>query len=126
MMIVELRLLSVNRNSPADAWPVVNGHSGRDFPVDQRLLAFDAPTIACHRSAVAHDAMTGDCKGDRVLRAGLRDRSQRFGATHTAGELCVGKRLSERNRAKRIPNTALERRAANVEVEVERNARHSD
>src|SRR5450432_3531496 len=70
--------------------------------------------------------MTGDCQGDRVLRASLRDRSQRFGAAHTAGELRVGKRLSERNRAKRIPNTPLEWRAANVEVKVERIARRSD
>src|SRR6202049_3301513 len=125
-MIVELRLLSVNRNSPADARPVVNGHLNRDFPVDQCLLAFDAPAIARHRSTVAHDAMTGDCQGDRVLSAGLSDRSQRFGAAHTAGELRVGEGFSERNRAKRIPNTALEWRAANVEVKVERIARRSD
>ena len=70
--------------------------------------------------------MTGDCQSDWVLRAGLSDRSQRFGAAHTAGELRVGEGFSERNRAKRIPNTALEWRAANVEVKVERIARHSD
>jgi hypothetical protein len=40
--------------------------------------------------------------------------------------LCVGEGFSEWNRAKRIPNTALEWRAANVEVKVERIARHSD
>src|SRR5258708_35599231 len=100
--------------------------SGRDFLVDQRLPAFDAPAIAGHRSAVAHDAMTGDCQRDRVLGAGLSDRSERFGAAHTAGELRVGKGLSEGNRAKRIPKTALEWRAANIEVKVERIARHSD
>src|ERR1700738_3206315 len=100
--------------------------SGRDFPVYQRLLAFDAPTITRHRSTVAHDAMTGDCQGDWILRAGLRDRSQRFGAAHLAGELRVGEGPSEQNRAKRIPNAALEWRAANVEVKVERIARHSD
>src|SRR6202051_393787 len=125
MMVVELRLLSVNRNSPADTRQAsVNGH--RNFLVDQRPLAFDAPTIARDRSTVAHDAMTGDCQGDRVLSAGLSDRSQRYGAAHTAGELRVGEGFSERNRAKRIPNTALEWRAANIEVEVERIARHSD
>src|SRR5260370_29445611 len=70
--------------------------------------------------------MTGDRQGDRVLSAGLSDRSQRFGAAHTAGELRVGEGFSERNRAKRIPNTALEWRAANVEVKVERIARRSD
>jgi hypothetical protein len=70
--------------------------------------------------------MTGDCQGDRVLSAGLSDRSQRFGAAYTAGELRVGEGFSERNRAKRIPNTALEWFAANVEVKVERIARHSD
>ena len=45
MMVVELRLLSVNRNSPADARQAsVNGHlnQGRNFLVDQRLLAFAA------------------------------------------------------------------------------------
>src|SRR6202790_5663056 len=129
MMVVELRLLSVNRNSPADARRAsVNGHlnQGRNFLVDQRLLAFDAPAIARHRSTAAHDAMTGDCQGDRVLGAGLSDRSQRFGTAHTAGELRVGQGFSERNRAKRIPNTALEWRATNVEVKVERIARHTD
>src|SRR6202047_5015803 len=70
--------------------------------------------------------MTGDCQGDRVLGAGLRDCSQRFGAAHTAGELRVGEWFSKRNRAKRIPNTALEWSAANVEVKVERIARHGD
>src|SRR5260221_11408389 len=70
--------------------------------------------------------MTGDCQGDRVLRASLGDRSQRFGAAHSSGELCVGEGLSEGNRAKRIPNTALEWRAANIEVKFERIARHSD
>src|SRR5260370_42396955 len=70
--------------------------------------------------------MTGDRQGDRVLSAGLSDRSQRFGAAHTAGELRVGEGFSERNRAKRIPNTALEWRATYVEVKVERIARHSD
>jgi hypothetical protein len=40
--------------------------------------------------------------------------------------LRVGEGPSEQNRAKRIPNTALEWRAANVEVKVERIARHSD
>src|ERR1700682_6028972 len=113
MMAVELRLLPVNLIRRQTPGRLVNGpESGSDFPVDQQLLAFDAPTIPRHRSTIAHDAMTGDCKGDRVLRAGLRDRSQRFGATHTAGELCVGKRLSERNRAKRIPNNALAGSAA--------------
>src|ERR1700694_5952638 len=126
MMIVELRLFAVNRNSPADARPVVNGHLNRDFPVDQCLLAFDAPAIARHRSTVAHDPMTGDCQGDPVLGAGLSDRSQLFGAAHMTGELRVGEGPSEQNRAKRIPNTALEWRAANVEVKVERIARHSD
>jgi len=70
--------------------------------------------------------MTGNCQGDRVLSAGLSDRSQRFGAIHTAGELRVGEGFSKRNRAKRIPNTALEWRAANVEVKVERFARRRD
>src|SRR6202790_2717916 len=129
MMVVELRLLSVNRNSPADARRAsVNGHlnQGRNFLVDQRLLAFDAPAIACHRSTGPHDAMTGDRQGDRVLGAGLSDCSQRFGAAHTAGELRVGQGFSKRNRAKRIPNTALEWRAANVEVKVKRIARHSN
>ena len=70
--------------------------------------------------------MTGDCQGDRVLSAGLSDRSQRFRTAHTAGELRVGEGFSERNRAKRIPNTALEWRAANVEVKVEPISRHSD
>jgi hypothetical protein len=69
--------------------------------------------------------MTGDCQGDWVLRAGLSDRSQRFGAAHMAGELRV-EGLSAQNRAKRIPNTALEWRAANVEVKIKRIARHSD
>jgi hypothetical protein len=40
--------------------------------------------------------------------------------------LRVGEGFSECNRAKRIPNTALEWRATNVEVKVERIARHSD
>src|SRR6202047_5367122 len=127
MVVVELRLLSVNRNSQVDAgFDKRTSKSGRNFLVDQRLLAFDAPAIACHRSTGTHDAMTGDCQGDRVLGAGLSDRSQRFGAAHTAGELRVGKGFSERNRAKRIPNTALEWRATNVEVRVERIARYSD
>ena len=38
----------------------------------------------------------------------------------------VGQWFSKRNRAKRIPNTALKWRAANVEVKVERIARNSD
>src|ERR1700676_1869620 len=70
--------------------------------------------------------MAGDCQGDRVLSTGLSDRSQRFGSAHTARELCVGEGLSDGNRAKRIPNTTLEWRAANVEVKVERIARTSD
>lgn len=70
--------------------------------------------------------MTGDCQGDPVLGAGLSDCSQRFGAAQTAGELRVGEWFSKRNRAKRIPNTPLEWRAANVEVKVERIARHRD
>jgi hypothetical protein len=40
--------------------------------------------------------------------------------------LRVGEGPSEQNRAKRIPNTALEWRAANVEVKIKRIARHSD
>jgi hypothetical protein len=70
--------------------------------------------------------MTGDCQGNRVLGAGLSDRPQRFGAVHTAGKLRVGEGFSELNRAKRIPNTALEWRAANVEVKLEWIARRSD
>jgi hypothetical protein len=70
--------------------------------------------------------MTGDCQGDRVLGAGLSDRSRRFGSAHTAGELCVGEGLSDGNRAKRIPNTTLEWRAANIEVKFERIAGDSD
>ncbi len=70
--------------------------------------------------------MAGDCQGDWVLRASLGDRSQRFGAAHTSGELGVGDGLSEGNRAKRIPNTTLEWRAANIEVKFERVAGDSD
>src|SRR5258707_14122374 len=70
--------------------------------------------------------MTGDCEGVRVLRASLGDRSQRFGAAYTSGELCVGEGLSEGNCAKRIPNTALEWRAANIEFKFERIAGNSD
>src|SRR5260221_3094349 len=62
--------------------------------------------------------MTGDSQCDGVLRAGLSDRSQRLRAAHAAGELRIGHGFSEGNRAKRIPDAALERRAANVEVEV--------
>jgi hypothetical protein len=37
---------------------------------------------------------------------------------HAASELRIGQRFSESNRTKRIPNAALEWRAANVEVKV--------
>src|SRR4051794_7003007 len=94
------------------------GPSPRSSPglaVEQRALALDAPAIAREIAVGADHAMARDRDGERVGGAGLGDRADGAGRADLARDLGVARGLAGRDLAQRLPDSLLERGAADVE-----------
>src|SRR5262249_31775929 len=82
---------------------------------EDRLLPLEAPAIAAEAAVAAHGAVAGDEDRDRVGSAGATHRALGLGRAERRRELGIGPRLAERNLGERLPDAALECRAAYVE-----------
>src|SRR4051812_16333614 len=92
-----------------------------DAPLEfqQRALHLDPARIAGQRSVGADDAVARHDHGDRVAPVRAADRTAGAPRAHAAGDLGVRGRLAVRDRAHGLPDAPLERRAGEVEVELE-------
>ena len=85
---------------------------------DQFTLALDAPAVARQIAIAADDAVARNGQCDRVGGAGASDRTGRGEGADPTGQLHVGHRPADRDRAKLLPDAALERRPAHIEREM--------
>ena len=90
------------------------------FPLQERALAWNPPTITGQTAVAADDTVARYRQRHRVGRAGTRHGTHRARITDHAGDLAVAARLAGRDAAQCEPHTLLERRAAQVERQVER------
>ena len=92
------------------------------FLLEQFALAFEAPAITGQFAVGADDAMTGNDEREGIGGAGIRHDAGgdlRIGAVDQLGHLHVALGFTDGDRTKRIPYAALNRRAADVEREIE-------
>ena len=70
--------------------------------------------------------MTGYSDREIIGRAGTRYGTHSLGRTHSLSDFHVRNRLADWNFLQRLPNTALESRAADVEGQIEPHLRSFD
>src|SRR5579871_4754488 len=92
--------------------------AGRPLHMNQAALAVHAPTIAGDRAVGFHDAMARHGDRDPVRRAGRADFLGSCGYLQALGDRAVGPCFAGRNGSKRVPNRALKRRTAQIELHV--------
>ncbi len=85
------------------------------FLFQQRALAIHAPAIAGQAAIVADNAVArnGNREGVRSVRLGYGPHRAR--GADTVCDVCVARSRARRNFVKRLPNTLLERIAANIQ-----------
>ena len=98
------------------------GHSRQEnalerFPLQrqQRLLAFDAPSISADAAVLANDTMAGDRDRHRIGGTGTGHGANCARPADRLGDLTVRSRGPERNRLQVGPHAALEGCGANIE-----------
>src|SRR4051794_11674503 len=99
--------------------PILSKWAHAVLEIEQGALAFQAASVAGERPVGADDAVAGDDDGDRVAAIGGADRARGPGALDALGELAVADRLAVGDRAQRLPDLLLERRAGERQVDVE-------
>ena len=99
---------------------------GRNFSVDQGLLALNPPRIARQRSVVPHHAVTRYGDREVVRGAGTGNRTYGSGRTNSLRDFCVGNCLADRDLLERLPHPPLEGSAADVKRQIETEPRGFD
>jgi hypothetical protein len=100
----------------------VGAGGGPRLELQQRRLALQAAAVAGERSVGADDAVARDHDRHRRAADGGADGAHAVGPPHGAGELRVTDGRAVGNPCELAPDTALKRRAADVERELERRA----
>ena len=90
----------------------MNARSRRRLLLDEFALALDASVIARQVAIAADDPVAGNAECDRIGGAGTGDGTDRVWRSDRICAPAISHRGSDRNRAQRFPNAALERRPA--------------
>ena len=96
-------------------YPNLGSDPRASLRVDQRALAREAPAVTTEAAVTADHAMAGDQNRDAVARAGGGDRTRRARRTDRGRGLRVRHDFAGRDPAQIVPDTHLERGAAQVE-----------
>lgn len=95
------------------------GRAPARLQLEQQALALEAASIAGQAPVGPDDAVAGNDDRDRIAAVGKPDRARGGGPAHTPCELAVGRRLPVWDLPQRLPDAALEGRAANHKRDVE-------
>ena len=89
------------------------------FQFEQMRLGRQPAGKAGQRAITADHPMAGHDDGDRIAAVGGADGAGRTGLAQALGQLPVGARLAVRDLQQAVPDRALERRAGEVQRQVE-------
>src|SRR5258705_8021538 len=87
------------------------------LPLEQRLLARDAPLISTYRPILPDYTVARDDNGDMVIGDGTCNGPCGFGLSHRFGDFAVTAGFTGGDLAQRLPNTLLEGRTPNIQWE---------
>src|SRR5262249_57301025 len=82
------------------------------------MFTLDTPAVVRQIAIVAYDAVARNGQCDRIGGAGASDGTGRRRRADPTGQLHVSHCPSERDRAKLLPDAALERRPEQIEWEI--------
>ena len=92
---------------------------GAAFALEQLLLALHPPAVARKMTIAAYHAVTGNRHGQAIGAARLGHGAKGAGRADALGNLGIAGSAALRNVAQRLPDTLLERGAAQVQGQVQ-------